>query len=116
MTTAQIHMEKGQFGRRQSFLHGWMKIPGRPPLACTIRNINGGGATLVFDRPAIVPFSFLLSIDGSARLYGCEVRKHYGDRVGVGFVDASTISQVSPAGQAGDVANWMQAAPLAMRG
>jgi hypothetical protein len=116
MATARIQMDPGQFGRRQSFLHGWMKIPGRPPMGCTIRNINGTGATLVFDRPACVPFSFILSIDGTNQPYGCEVRHHYGDRVGVVFVDVATISKVSPTGFAGDVGNWMRGPQVAMRG
>lgn len=111
MKSTVIQMEKGQFGRRNAFFHGWVKIPGRPLIGCTIRNVVDSRAVLVFDQPVCLPFSFVLTIDGTTQVYGCEVRQHYGDRVAVCFVDVETIPQSATPGYGAEVGNWIEAAP-----
>ena len=93
MTTKVKIVEKRQFGRRQSFLHGWVKLPGRPAVTCTLRDISVGGAMLVFDSPQGLPYGFLLTIEGTGQVFGCEIRHHNGARVGVQFVDVATIGE-----------------------
>lgn len=107
MSSKQGSPDKRQFGRRQTYLHGWVKIPGRPSLACIIRNMSEGGALLVFDQATRLPFSFVLSIDGSSQTYGCEVRHNFGERVGVGFVSIESVQQAK--GATGEAGAWMAA-------
>ena len=51
---------------------------------------------LVFDRAELLPFGFFLTIEGEKTVYGCEVRHHFGERVGVAFVDISLIVATNP--------------------
>ena len=112
MTSHASHPEKRQFGRRQTFLHGWVKIPGRPSVTCVIRNMSDGGALLIFDKPECLPFGFLLDIDGKGQTFGCEVRHHYGAKVGVEFVDIATIQQGSNGSYGGEVGSWIETSCL----
>jgi PilZ domain len=89
-------MERRQFGRRQTHLRGKIKLPGRGTRFCSVRNISHGGALLVFERAECMPFGFLLTIEGEQTVYGCEVRHHFGERVGVAFVDVSLIVPSDP--------------------
>ena len=117
MSDKTDHPEKRQFGRRQSFLHGWVKLPGRPAVTCTLRNISVGGALLVFDQPQGLPFGFLLTIEGTGQVFGCEIRHHYGTRVGVQFVDVATV-QDQERGQldsGGKQPAWLPLQPLPVR-
>lgn len=108
MSVKKDYAEKRSFGRRQTYLHGWVKIPGRPPLACTIRNMSDGGALLEFMRPEVLPFSFILTVDGSKQSYGCEVRHSYYERIGVGFVDIASVQNAGRASYDGEVGSWVE--------
>lgn len=101
------HVERRQFGRRHSHDRGWIKLPGRPSLPCVIRNISNGGAMLVFDRVELLPFAFLLTIEGDAGTYGCEIRHHFGDRAGVAFVDVAIIANAINTSNASDTGSWL---------
>ncbi|NOT69996.1 MAG: hypothetical protein HOP09_01570 [Hyphomicrobium sp.] len=111
MKSTVIQMDKGQFGRRTAYFHGWVKIPGRPLIGCTIRNVVESRAVLVFNKPVCLPYGFVLSIDGTTQLYGCEVRQHYGDRVAVCFVDVDTIPQIAAPANGDTAGHWMEASP-----
>ncbi len=115
MTDSNDHHDRRQFGRRQSFLHGWIKLPGRPAVTCTLRNISIGGALLVFDQPQGLPYGFLLTIEGTGQVFGCEIRHHYGDRVGVQFVDAATIQEGGALDSGGKPPSWLPAQPAPLR-
>lgn len=91
MTTDHLNIDRRQFGRRTTHTLGRIKLPGRPALSCLLKNISDGGALLVFDKPVWLPFAFLLMTEGDSRTFGCEVRHHYGVRVGVEFVDEALI-------------------------
>ena len=99
--------ERRQFGRRHTQDRGWIALPGRPALPCVIRNISEGGALLVFERTELLPFAFVLTIEGSNKDYGCEIRHHYGDRVGIGFVDLAIIGEIVRASYGGTVGSWI---------
>ena len=81
-------MERRQFGRRESGSAGWLKIPGRPRLACKIANINHRGALLELEVPAWLPFHFQVFIESDRSLHNCEIKHQGRDRVGIHFVDA----------------------------
>ena len=112
MSQHSTFSEKRQFGRRPTFQHGWVKIPGRPPLACVLRNMSDGGALLIFDTPQCLPFGFLLDIEGKQQTYGCEVRHHYGVKVGVEFVDVATIQQSRNGSYDGTVGSWIETSTM----
>ncbi len=99
--------DRRQFGRRHTHTIGRVKLPGRGSLPCIVRNLSDGGALLVFDRPEWLPFGFLLTIEGDDTTYGCEVRHHFGERVGVEFVDVAVIDMSSPAAASGSRSSWI---------
>ena len=107
--------EQRQFGRRQTFLHGWVKVPGRPLAACVIRNMSATGALLEFDRVERLPYSFILKIEGTDQTYGCEVRHAYDKRVGVGFVDVAAVQANIRASYGGEVGAWVKPGSLLSR-
>lgn len=79
--------ERRQFGRRTTALHAWIKIPGRPQIACVVRNLSVGGALVEFDVPEWLPYRFRLHVEATGFETNCETR-HVGERaVGVMFVE-----------------------------
>ena len=106
MSLNDSNADRRQFGRRHTHVTGQIKVPGRATLTCIVRNISDGGALLVFQRPEWVPFGFLLTLDGEDKTYGCEVRHHFGERVGVAFVDISVIQGAGVAPGGGELAHW----------
>lgn len=110
MSAQTSNPERRQFGRRPTFQHGWVKIPGRPPITCVLRNMSEGGALLMFDQPQCLPYAFIMEVDGTGLTYGCEVRHHYGVKVGVEFVDMATILDGvrSENSYGGDVGSWIE--------
>jgi hypothetical protein len=103
--------ERRRSARRETNLAATVIIADMPPLACTIRNISDGGALIVFEVPVCVPYSFILLIDGMGKPYGCEVRHHFGVRVGVEFVDLMRLSPAACESYGGDVGNWIETEP-----
>ena len=108
MSISQNGAENRQFGRRQTFLHGWVKIPGRPQVPCVVHNMSSGGALLEFHAVERLPYSFILTIDSHNQTYGCEVRHAYDQRVGIGFVDVASVQANSRAGYGGEVGSWVE--------
>lgn len=96
--------ERRQFGRRTTFLHAWIKIPGRPTMPCIVRNLSVNGALLEFDVPDWMPYSFRLRIEASNFEVDCELR-HKGDKgCGVMFVESKTATKGSP--EVFDIEAW----------
>lgn len=81
--------ERRQFGRRQTNLHGWITVPGRPRLACTIFDISVGGALIGLRKPSWLPYNFQLTIEATKFVSWCEVRHQRADAVGVRFLNAA---------------------------
>ncbi len=106
--TINDHSDRRQFGRRQLHTLGRIKLPGRSSLSCTIRNMSEGGALLVFDKPEWLPFGFILTIEGENKTYACEVRHHYGERVGIEFVDAAVVSPYTHATPSDVEGSWIK--------
>ncbi len=79
------HVERRQFGRRETNLHAWIKIPGRPLQPCVVRNMSVGGAMLTCDAPRALPFNFELVIEADKSIYECEARHCSETGIGVMF-------------------------------
>jgi PilZ domain len=103
--------ERRRFPRRQTNLAATVIIAGTPPIACTVRNISDGGALIVFENPVCVPYSFIVHIEGIGKPFGCEVRHHFGARVGVEFVDMMRVSPVATEMYGGEIGNWIEVEP-----
>lgn len=80
--------ERRQFGRRQTYLHGWISVPGRPKLSCIVRDISVAGAKLELQAPSWLPFTFQLTIDASRFATMCEIRHQGPASIGVRFIEA----------------------------
>jgi hypothetical protein len=85
MTSAAGFVERRQFGRRTTAMHGWIVLPGRPKLACLVRNVSEGGALLECAVPKWMPFSFTLEVDCNGFMAECEVRHLKATWIGVRF-------------------------------
>jgi PilZ domain len=85
MTSPVGFVERRQFGRRNTAMHGWIVLPGRPKLACLVRNVSEGGALLECAAPKWMPFSFTLEIDCKGFTAECEVRHQKETWIGVRF-------------------------------
>jgi hypothetical protein len=107
MKSSGQNSERRQFGRRKIYMHGWVKVPGRPTLPCVIHDLSDGGALLVFDEPFKLPFAFLLKIDTLPDVKGCEIRHSSGRRVGVEFIDVELVRLNSRLSVNDEVGSWI---------
>ena len=83
-----MHIERRQFGRRTTSLHGWIKIQGRPQIACHGRNLSVGGALIELDVPDWLPYRFRLVIEATRFETDGETRHKGSTSVGVMFVES----------------------------
>ena len=99
--------EQRQFGRRQTQLHGWITVPGRPRLACVVQNLSVNGALLAFDQsPVGLPYTFKLTIEASRFETHCEIKHQNATRVGVQFMAAAAATSPEQRPAAGSVQEW----------
>lgn len=98
--------ERRQFGRRQSGAHGWIKVRGRPPLPCVVRNISEGGALLEVGATEGLPFRFRVVIESEGIDCDCEARHNYGSSVGVEFVRNEQRIEPAVRPSTEDVSAW----------
>jgi len=78
--------EQRAFGRRESRIHAFVRIPSRTPEPCIVRNFSEGGALLVFSAPFALPDRFRLTVDAKGLDVMCEVRRRNGLEFGIKFV------------------------------
>lgn len=100
-------MERRQFGRRQTMSVGWIKIPGRPKMACRILNQSPNGALLELRVPSWLPFQFELLIESDRSVHTCEIRHSRPDGIGVFFLDLG--GQQTRLRSTGDIDQWIGA-------
>ena len=93
MTIAPFIPDRREFGRRNSLLHGWLVIEGRPRIACLVRNVSEGGALLECPVPPEMPFHFELHIECKGFVATCEARHQSSTWIGVHFVDTPSVEQ-----------------------
>jgi hypothetical protein len=103
-------VDRREFGRRVTCLRAHILVPGRPRLACIVRDISVGGALLELDIPSWLPFSFDLVIEASRFQTACEIRHQRANAVGVRFITATAVTspgQGRPALSADELTTWM---------
>ena len=93
LTSPQVHVDRRQFGRRKTCLHGWIILEGRPRLACLVRNVSEGGALLEFEVPKIMPYRFGIKIESKGFEALCETRHKSDTWIGVQFVRFDQVQQ-----------------------
>ena len=99
--------ERRAFGRRQTEEHAIVRVAGRPPMRCVIRNISGGGALLDFGEPVWLPFTFIVFWEGTKREETCEMKHQNGGRVGVSFVAKKAVDAGREILTVNDVSPWI---------
>jgi hypothetical protein len=104
---AAVPVERRQFGRRQTSCHGWVKVKGRPAIACVVRNISEGGALLEFQNAEMLPYRFRIVIESEGVDSDCETRHQTGNRMGVQFVKDVEQQKDGSYLSTDDVRNWM---------
>lgn len=100
--------ERRNFGRRQTALHAWIKIAGRPPIACVVRNVSVNGALLEFDVPEWMPFAFQLVIEATRFEVDCELRHKGHSGCGVIFVEHKSEHEAVPRRVEIESSNWQR--------
>lgn len=104
---AKAHpVERRQFGRRKTCIHGWVAVDGRVKLPCLVRNVSKGGALLEFDVPKNLPFTFKLVIDSKGFEARCETRHKGPTWMGVEFVQVERIVEPIEAWSMEDEDRW----------
>ena len=88
--------DRRQFGRRQTNLHGWISVQGRPRLPCVVKDISIGGALLALETPSWLPYNFQLTIDATRFVSWCEVRHCRDNSIGVRFLAAVDAVALDP--------------------
>ncbi|MCB1514568.1 MAG: PilZ domain-containing protein [Hyphomicrobiaceae bacterium] len=79
--------ERRQFSRKVTCLHASIRVPGRPPLVCLVRDLSVQGAYLELPVPNWLPETFQLRIDVARFAADCELRHARANGCGVLFAD-----------------------------
>jgi hypothetical protein len=98
--------ERRQFGRRRTFLHGWIKLQGRAPVACVVRDFSEGGALLEVPENTWLPFRFSLAIESERFSAECEIRHQRESNIGVCFVQRTVEPIAATRTGSDDVGSW----------
>lgn len=93
MPLDQPFVERRQFGRRATNLHGWILTDGRPRIPCMVKNVSEGGALLELDVPPALPYWFDLVIECKGFQARCEIRHQNEKWVGVRFAVVAKIEK-----------------------
>jgi len=80
-------VERRSFGRRRRHLQAFINAPGRPPMACIVRNISEAGALLELDHTYRLPTFFTIRIDSDRFSENCELRHTTDHGAGVFFLN-----------------------------
>jgi len=91
MPRANTPSDRRAFGRRESRIHAFAKIPGRSAEPCVVRNVSDSGALLAFASAFEPPARFRLTVEAKGIDVLCEVRRRDGAEYGVAFVDGDTV-------------------------
>jgi hypothetical protein len=102
MTKIANPAERRQFGRRQTNLHAWIEVQGRPRLPCVVKDISVGGALVALEKPHWLPYNFKLCIDSTRFVSWCEVRHQAPGSLGLRFLSAAEAANLVKRQQNGD--------------
>jgi PilZ domain len=79
-------IERRQFGRRKTSIHGLISARGRPDVPCVMRDVSDGGALLEVPHPQWCPSRFRLVIEANGFETECEIVHRTATAVGVRFM------------------------------
>lgn len=77
--------ERRAFGRRETLIHAIVRIAGRPPEPCIVRNVSAHGALLELPSGLELPEQFRLVIEARGVDVQCQPRRRNGNQIGVEF-------------------------------
>ncbi len=77
--------DRRAFGRRETSLHGMVRVAGRAPEPCIVRDFSDGGAKLEFHEAVRPAEKFRLVIEAKGFESECHVSRRMGHIVGVSF-------------------------------
>lgn len=92
MAVSSKGIERRQFGRRETFIHGMLLVPGRPAVACVVRNVSERGALLEVELKWTLPYRVRLVVEAKRLDIYCEVRHHGAHGIGVEFIGESPVN------------------------
>lgn len=87
MNRGSSQSERRGFGRRESQIHAFVRVPGRTAEPCIVLNYSDRGALLAFSSQIVLPEKFRLCVEAKAIDVHCEVRRRNGRQLGVQFLD-----------------------------
>jgi hypothetical protein len=99
--------DRRAFGRRATNDHAIVRIPGRPPVRCMVKNISVGGALLDFGEAVWLPYTFHIRWEGTGREELCEIKHQNGGRIGVQFMEKAAKREDSALLKADEVSPWI---------
>jgi hypothetical protein len=114
MAVASKGIERRQFGRRETFIHGMLYVPSRPPVACVVRNVSERGALLEVHLKWTLPYRVRLVVEAKRLDIYCAVRHHGTHGIGVEFIGEAPVNLLDDQ-QRGDMSNLVAAPELAAR-
>lgn len=88
-----LNIERRKFGRRQTRIAAWIKIPGRPRIGCRVTNRGPEGALLELDTVPELPFRFRVQLEGEERELLCEIKHVTPHGVGVRWSEVRQAEQ-----------------------
>lgn len=104
--SASSGIEKRQFGRRRTSAHGWVRVPGRPPIACIVRNVSDGGALVELEDARSLPYQFRLVVPSLGIDRDCEPRHLRANQLGVEFRQVEVAVHPAADGHTADARAW----------
>lgn len=100
--------DRRQFGRKVVHVHGWIKVAGRPPVACVVRDVSLNGARIELPKKTWLPYDFLLVVEPMGLRTKCAVRYVHDRFIGVLFVREEALAEEVPAPPATSAVNIVQ--------
>jgi len=100
------YAEKRRFGRRQTYIRAWIKISGRPSVACIVRDLSEGGALIECEEETWLPYSFRVIAEDKSIDRVCEIRHQNGNRTGVEFMAQAEAYDMGSTYAIDDIAAW----------
>lgn len=79
-------IERREFGRRSTIVHGWLVLERGVRVPCTVLNLSVAGAMVDMAEIKALPFRFTLSVPSHGIDETCEIRHQSGARLGLRFV------------------------------
>lgn len=89
--------DRREFGRKAVDFHGWVRVAGRPPVACVVRDISVKGARIELPTRIWVPYDFTLVIESIGLRAHCETKNKYDRFIGVLFTQGEPAEEVEEA-------------------